>query len=233
MAFKSKSSKLQANSSINKLLTSVLPTAQPISLSSRSSSKQNNGSSSANVAIQSLNETFYGLEQASLNPEQLAKLKKKNKLQKKHAIRKNLDTKSRIEKAAKMDIIRKQIHKVNQNKNSKDANNSIGQKLDYQLTAEEKKLINSTIDNNVKLVKSWDKPEDKASELRRLEEEIIALKNEKIEARDARLGKKRVREVKMGASKSNSNGRGRSFAYPGLTPGLAPVGLDDDDEDSE
>ncbi|GMM35369.1 Rrt14 protein [Saccharomycopsis crataegensis] len=228
MSFKSKSSKHQASSSINKLLGSVLPTTKPIT-----SSKGSKKSDARNTAIQSLNDTFFGMEESTVSVKDISKLKKKQKTTKRQTMKKNSAVAEKLEKTAKMKIIQKQIDTVNEEQ--KKQGKKVYGKTEYNLNQEEKKLINSLIDGNVKTVQSWkdagDSDDDTEEQIKKLQGDILALKNAKQRNKGAKNAKKRNNEFSM---EQKINGKiKRAHAYPGLTPGLAPVGLDDSDEESD
>lgn len=208
MSFKSTSLESQANSSINDLINNLLPNVTNI---------DENGGKKKQSNIENLTNTYKDLDSNRLTAAELKRLKKKQRNKTNKELNKNARSNIKINEKAKIKIIQNRIKNVNSQAGPKD----------YNLTSEEKKLINNLIDNNVESLKLSDRPKE---ELGQLELEILAMTDKQKTKFDSTKNK-RLAEVSM---QKRINGQmKRVHAYPGLTPGLAPVDLDDSDDESD
>lgn len=190
----SKSSRVRATKSVDRLVAGILSGSTVTTTSSK-------GKTSAEI----LSSTFNDLNKV------LSGSLKKAKRAQKQAIKKKAAENKALEKKVKLQIIQQHIDRIDKE----------GKSGDYQLTEEEKTMINSLIDKNVKNVQSW-KDSEILEEIKQLQEEILKLKE------GSSRKKESDREIQMGGKKKK-----KDHAYPGLTPGLAPVDLEDSDSDEE
>lgn len=66
-----------------------------------------------------------------------------------------------------------------------------------------------------------------------IQDEIAALQQEIIAMRDEKYDRSRDRKLDNKLLAFNDKVKSGTLSYPGLTPGLAPVGLDDDSDESD
>lgn len=140
-----------------------------------------------------------------MSAEDLARIQKRAKLKRNRHIRQKQEMAKKVNKIAKHHVI----------KSHKEANT---------LTAEEQKYLNKVVKRNAGALSRLSEIEDYELklELANLQEDILAV-NKKQRRSKQRLNKDFNDKIKRG-----------KISYPGLTPGLAPVGMDDeDDSDSE
>ncbi|CCF60159.1 hypothetical protein KAFR_0J00910 [Kazachstania africana CBS 2517] len=102
-------------------------------------------------------------------------------------------------------------------------------KLNGTLTKKEKKYLNALIEQNTSIAKSWELDQDNKDDL--LEVQNFILKNSSSHKNRVRSNKRRskLKEFKTELKDSSVISDHR---YAGLTPGLAPVGLSDEEESS-
>lgn len=135
------------------------------------------------------------------------KAQRVEKIKKNKAINKKLEQEKKFKKLVKFNVIK--AHKEGK-----------------ALSPEEQKYLRKLIKKNANAVSRVSEVDDPfvKDEIESLREEILALTNEKYErSRDRKLDAKLLSfndKIKKGV-----------LAYPGLTPGLAPVGFDDSDEE--
>lgn len=130
--------------------------------------------------------------------------KQQKKLQKKRISSKKTAWEA-LEQKAKLEILRK--HQSEDN-----------------LTEHEKEYLSKVMNKNIRSVKSWD-TEDK-EELSQLQKTIL---DESSSSRHSRRAKSRKQRKK--AFKEEIPAIVTDHRYPGLTPGLAPVGYSDEEEE--
>lgn len=147
------------------------------------------------------------ISQKRLSKDEVKKANKVEKAKKNKQLNKKLEKEKLFNKNVKYNVIK--AHKDSQN-----------------ISEEELKYLKRLIKKNsfaVRRAGGVDDPiiKDEVDELRN---EILALTNEKYDRSKARQQKAKLasftEKVKSG-----------TLSYPGLTPGLAPVGLDDDSDD--
>lgn len=145
----------------------------------------------------------------NLSKEAIRKANKLEKLKKNKAINKALARDHAFAKQARHNVIKN--HKENRS-----------------LTEEEQKYLNKLIKKNSALVRRTADVDDPAikDEIQQLRAEILALTNEKYVDSKARTQAAKLLAFKEKIAKGK-------MSYPGLTPGLAPVGLDDEDSDED
>ncbi|ODV97399.1 hypothetical protein PACTADRAFT_32866 [Pachysolen tannophilus NRRL Y-2460] len=130
----------------------------------------------------------------------------RRKSQKKEKLVKRKKVKSISEETLKLNRVAK-INKLKSEKNYKD-----------------KELV-EVLDKKVEILKSWELSNE--NELKALEAEILSIKQKEQNKR------KKTRARRQEKSEFNEKVKKGIISYPGLTPGLAPVGLADEDEDEE
>ncbi|ODQ78993.1 hypothetical protein BABINDRAFT_162072 [Babjeviella inositovora NRRL Y-12698] len=198
-SFKSDTSKLQAQSTVNKLLSTFVPGAERISTDQSQLSLAKKRLSSAQLV-------HNNATHKRMTEEEFRKQLKKQKVMKRKQLKVSKETSAKVNKMARYQIIKKHY--------------------DDNVTDEaETKYMEKLIRRNVNSVKSWDNERDS---------EIMDLQNDLLKDKFvAKAGKKK----RTKASKKNdftTKVKKGVLAYPGLTPGLAPVGLsDDEDSDDE
>lgn len=133
-------------------------------------------------------------------------LKKRQKKQKIRAIKASRASRQEIEQAAKLKVLEE--HRKNGN-----------------LTAKERKYLNKLAERNAKNVEAWELEEEDRQELRELQQRIIG------QISPERSGQARRKKIKTFKEEMKPVAADRR--YPGLTPGLAPVGLSDEEESSD
>ncbi|KAM3160772.1 Regulator of rDNA transcription 14 [Lachancea thermotolerans] len=111
----------------------------------------------------------------------------------------------KVDQQAKLDILRKH-------------------REEDSLTAKERKFLNKVINKNVRDLKSWDVD---AEELHELQESVLRNTSQ---SSSLQKRKRKQRRDDFDESKKPVSGDHR---YPGLTPGLAPVGLSDEEDSDE
>ncbi|OWB83289.1 hypothetical protein B5S33_g1918 [[Candida] boidinii] len=89
----------------------------------------------------------------------------------------------------------------------------------------EDKQIKEIVSQNVKSVKSWEL--SNKSEIKKLQNQILSLKNKEITKR------RKVKAKKIKQQEFNEKVKKNLISVPGLTPGLAPVGASDDEDSSD
>lgn len=145
---------------------------------------------------------------------------------------KNVLLREAIRKASKVEKIKrnKQINKKGQDekkfKKLVTYNVIKNHKLSDNISEEESKFLKKLIKKNSSLVRRHGDLDDPMikDEIEQIRSEIIALSNEKFDRSKARQQSAKLQAF---TEKVNSG----KVAYPGLTPGLAPVGLDDESDD--
>lgn len=142
-----------------------------------------------------------------LTKDEIRKANKAEKMKRNKVIKKRLEQDKKFQKLVKYNVI----------KAHKDADN---------LTEEEQKYLKKLIKKNSSAVRRAGDVDDPVvkDEIEQLRAEIVALLNEKY-ARS----KERKQEEKLEAFKQKVISG--TVSYPGLTPGLAPVGFDESDDE--
>lgn len=205
----SKSSEWQVTNAVNGLLSSILPGATKITSNNKnrnSNAKSSNGSK-AQLIDQNLKKNI------ELKEKNTYRIKKKSKELKKRKIKANKVSNEKLEQVAKLQILQKH-------------------KEEGTLTNKEKKYFNNLISRNVQKAKSWEFEEDEQDELDEIQQYILGnMDNSKdLKRTKRRRTKKKEFKEEANASDKQSNPDQR---YPGLTPGLAPVGLSDEEDSSD
>lgn len=184
------------SSTVNKLLESVLP----------GHSTQVSKKTTINSKSQIINESS---SKKNLKPEEIRRLKKKERLNQRKLIKKSSQKKEELEESAKYELLLK---------HSKEGTLSNDEKIEL------KKLIKKNIIN----LQSWKTEIDE--DLEEMENEITDLKKNDQYIRKRRRIPKRIasKEFYEDIEQAQKNQQKR---YPGLTPGLAPVDMNDSDSE--
>lgn len=142
-----------------------------------------------------------------LLPEQIKKLNKMQKSKQNKQVSKKVLKDKKFNKMMKYKLI----------KSHKDRND---------LTEEEQKFLRKLIKKNSSAVRRAGDVDDMLikEEIDELRSEILALENEKNDRSNAKINENRLQAFKEKISSG-------TLSYPGLTPGLAPVGLDDESDE--
>lgn len=138
------------------------------------------------------------------------KLKRKQNRIRRREMRNQKRSQERLEQLAQLEVLEKHRKEGN-------------------LTKNESKHLNALVRTNEQRVKSWEMGEDGKEDLLELQEYIL---NKTTGANKASKSQKRKSKYKNFAEndKFTSSSARR---YPGLTPGLAPVGMSDEEDSSE
>lgn len=206
MSSSSKHAELQANIAVNSLLSTLLPGAKKISSGidgRRSKSSTKVRGSKAQLIDRNLKKIV------ELQERDVESLKKRQRKMKKRAVRANKVENDKIQQLAKLSVLER--HK------------KVG-----TLTVKEQKYLNKLVNRNVRTARSLDLEEEDKEALRELQQKIIS-QNSGVES--AKRSKKRRKTVKK--FKEDIHPTVRDRRYPGLTPGLAPVGLSDEEDSSD
>ncbi|SMN18635.1 similar to Saccharomyces cerevisiae YIL127C RRT14 Putative protein of unknown function [Maudiozyma saulgeensis] len=198
---------LHATSAVNGILSKILPgmkEIQPNKNNNLINKQKKNKGSKAQLIDHNLKKMI------SLQKRDIYKIKKKEKLQKKNALKERQIDYNKLEKNAKLKVLQKH-------------------KLDGKLTEKEAEYLDKLTKKSIKNAKSWDLDDEEREESLELQEYI--LKNKSTNKNHARSNKRRqkIKQFKEDIQDSNTVSDHR---YAGLTPGLAPVGLSDEEESS-
>lgn len=142
-----------------------------------------------------------------LSKEELKKIHKQNKFKQHKKIKKALEDEKRFNKLAKYHLIKH--HKT-------------GGELSEEEAKYLKKLVKKNV-NSLNRVSEIDDMEIK-SELDQVRQDILKINKEKHDKKAKRIQNKKTKDFNSKVAKG-------MISYPGLTPGLAPVGLDDSDDE--
>lgn len=204
---KSKSSQLQANNAINGILANLLPGTPKISSINRKSKSKNNKVSKTQLIDSNLKKRI------ELQERDVLKIKRKEKKIKDQKKRENKLSKNRIQQQVKKELLNK--HKKNGN-----------------LTNSEKKQLNEIVRKNESSLRSWEMDDeddkDKFDELQK-----FVLDNVTNHKSSNRSKKRRSKKKAFKEEAGNKDVEDIDYRYRGLTPGLAPVGLSDEEDSSE
>lgn len=132
----------------------------------------------------------------------------------------------KVEKAKKNKLINQKLEKEKKFKKLVKFNVIKAHKEEKNLTPEEQKYLKKLIKKNANAVVRASEVDDPfvKDEIDALRSEILALTNEKYD-------KSRDRKLDAKLQSFNDKIKKGVLAYPGLTPGLAPVGYDDESDE--
>lgn len=145
-----------------------------------------------------------------LTKKEISKINKADRAKRNKQIKKKLENDKNFQKMVKYNVI----------KNHK--NGSSG------LLLEEQKYLKKLIKKNSMAVRRNAEAEDTD-----VQEEIDSLRDEILQMINEKHDKARDRKQDAKLQSFNEKIKSGTLSYPGLTPGLAPVGLDDDSDESE
>lgn len=194
---------IQTANAVNKLLTKMLPGAQQMSLGSRKNN--NKKDSKAQLIDKNLKQRIVLQERDSL------RIKKKQRRQQKNALKGRKLAMQKLDQAAKLRILQKH-------------------KEENKLTEREQEYLDILLKKRVKDAQSWSMNEENNHELLEVQEFILNESSKNRNSIRTSNRRKKVKEFKEKISESKS--AVADHRYPGLTPGLAPVGLSDEEESS-
>ena len=194
---------LQANNAVNSLLAKILPGSPKIKTGHKSKVNNSKGSK-AQLIDKNLK------QRVLLKQRDTLKIKKKQKQITKDRIKNRRAALEQLERDAKLHILESHRQKG-------------------ILTTREKQYLDKLIKHNVTKVKSLDVDEEQKHELHELQDFILSNDNrKKLRSKKRRSKVKQFKEeIKPSSKRTVVDHR-----YPGLTPGLAPVGLSDEEESS-
>lgn len=205
MSTYSNASELHATSAVNSILSKILPGNKEIKLSKKDNNTKKSKGSGAQLIDHNLK------KMVALQKKDIHKIKKKEKINKKNLLKKNLSENKKLEKNAKLQVLQK--HKNN-----------------GTLTDIEKKYLDKLTQKSIRNAKSWDLDEDEKKESLELQEYI--LKNDSNNKNRVRKNKRRQKIKQFKEEIKENDNIVSDHRYAGLTPGLAPVGLSDEEESS-
>ncbi|CAL9727847.1 regulator of rDNA transcription protein 14 [Monosporozyma unispora] len=194
---------LQANKSVNSLLAKVLPGSQNIKTGSKSKNHTKKGSK-AQLIDANLK------QRVQLQQRDTLRIKKKQKQAARDKIKHRKLALESLERNAKLQILESHRQKGT-------------------LTHREKEYVAKLVKSNVAKVKALDVTQEEKDELKDLQNFILANDN-----KNTLRSKKRRSKIKQFREDITSSGKKSvvDHRYAGLTPGLAPVGLSDEEESS-
>ncbi|KAH3901316.1 related to Regulator of rDNA transcription 14 [Saccharomycodes ludwigii] len=196
----SKSAKAQAKIAVSNVLDSFLPGFNANKINKQKKVHKKN-------SVQLISENLK--KRVELNEFDSQKLKKQRKLKEKKEIKKRKNDEKWLEKQAKSEILKQHKEKGT-------------------LTPKEQKVLNKKIIANRKRLEEWDLDEDIQEELNDVQQEILQATDIKlVESRKRKQNKKKTQFTTSTDGTQNTGTHGKR--YTGLTPGLAPVGLSDDE----
>ena len=190
------------SSTVSNLLDSVLP-----------GHSTSNGSTESRIvpelssASQIINASS---SKRNLNPEEVRRLKKKQKLVQRQEVQKETAKNQQLKEKARYDVL------MSHYKNN-------------TLNALEKQELKKLIKRNVASIQSW--RTDIEEDLDEIQKDILDLKHQgkHVKSKKKRQVNGKVSEKELYEKRKKS----QEHRFPGLTPGLAPVGMDDSDSDEE
>ncbi|UCS20710.1 uncharacterized protein HLK63_G08481 [Nakaseomyces glabratus] len=136
--------------------------------------------------------------------------KRKEKRARKSTLRKRREEEFEMEQKAKLQILNKHREQGT-------------------LTQKEKAYLDELAKRNTKKLKSWDLEDDVKEDFLEIQAQIL---NDTKESSKRRSSKKKNKNKGFKQTLSSSS-KVQDHRYPGLTPGLAPVGLSDEEESSD
>ncbi|CCH61429.1 hypothetical protein TBLA_0E03750 [Henningerozyma blattae CBS 6284] len=203
----SNSSQLQANNALNGILSKVLPGSSKLTTtSSKKYNKKFKGSKA-----QLINNTLK--KRVELQKRDVIKIRKNERKLRKQQMKSKKLEKMNLEQMAKLEILKKH-------------------QMENSLTTAEQKYLNKLVRKNESNLKSWELDEEDKEELQELQDYIIGKvsKSSKLSRRKGKGNKRQVNDELIATIDADD---GSDRAYPGLTPGLAPVDLSDEEDSSE
>ncbi|QLQ78943.1 hypothetical protein HG537_0B02900 [Torulaspora globosa] len=195
---------LQATVAVNELLGALLPGAKKIVVSDAGESQVRGNHKGSKAKMIDRNLK----RMVELRERDEVSLKKRQKRLKIRAIKANRASREKTEQAAKLKVLEE--HRKCGN-----------------LSAKERKYLNKLAERNAKKVGAWELEEEDREELRELQQRIIS----QISIDRSKRGQTRRKKIKAFREEIKPGAADRR--YPGLTPGLAPVGLSDEEESSD
>lgn len=195
-----------ATDAVNDLLDGLLPGTTKLNEKSRTNKhKTNSAHSQAQLIDRNLKESV------SIQAQNRVKLAKKRKHDRKREIMRQKIHQNQWEVLAREHIMKKHQEKGT-------------------LDSAEKKLLQEKILHNTRTLKSRGIPEEMNDELVEAQNDVLHALHPPEKSLERRRRKKEFRETKNNPVSSNSNFDKR---FPGLTPGLAPVDMSDEEGSSE
>lgn len=135
------------------------------------------------------------------------RIKKKRRQLQKQQVKSQQQKNEELQQMAKLEVLKKH-------------------RADDTLTTKERKFLDKVIKKNVRSLKSWEVEDEE--ELLELQANILKQTGATASYNKTKTRKKKNKEFKEQTKQHNVDHR-----YSGLTPGLAPVGLSDEEESSE
>lgn len=196
-------SKYQATSVVNGLLSNLLPGVPKI--------RANNGKASVNNGSKAQLIDRNLKKRVQLQNRDVHTIKRKCKLAKKRRVKKHKYDKEQLEQLAKYQVLKKH-------------------QQEGTLTEHERKYLNKLIKRNSQNLRSWDLEEEVRDELDDIQQYIL---KQTVSTANADRSKRRRFKRKQFKEDIKGIDSVKDHRYPGLTPGLAPVGLSDEEDSSE
>lgn len=143
--------------------------------------------------------------QKKLKPEEVRRLQKKEKLVVRQQVKDKREQRERVESVARYELLQQHAK-------------------DGKLTLDEKKELKRLINKNIVSVQSWRTD---------AEDEMVDVQKQILELKKTDYANKKSKKKQSIISAQNMYKKKLEKKYPGLTPGLAPVGMSDSDTDDE
>lgn len=201
----SNTAELHATSSVNDILAKVLPGMKKVKPANETKTSKSKGSK-AQLIDHNLKKMI------ALQQRDVHKIKKKEKTSKKNALKNRQTQLLKLEKNAKLQVLQQHLKTGT-------------------LTEHETEYINKLTKRTVRNAKSWDMNDEEKEESLELQEYI--LQNQSQNKNRERSNKRRKRVKAFKEQKNTDDELVTDHRYPGLTPGLAPVGMSDEEESSD
>lgn len=198
-------SKLHANEAVRGLLNKLLPGAAQSAENEVQKTKQKQKGSKAQLIDRNLK------RRVQLQELDVDKLKKRQSRIRRRDLQRQRRSQEELKELAELEIFEKH-------------------RKEGKLTEKEVKRLNRLVSTNAEKAKSWELDEDEKEDFLELEKYILdktTNANRVTKSQKRRQKKKQFTERTRGVSSSMDR------RYPGLTPGLAPVGMSDEEESSE
>ncbi|CCK73043.1 Rrt14p KNAG_0M01900 [Huiozyma naganishii CBS 8797] len=199
-------SQLQAENAVAGLLSRVLPGCGKSNSGKKKQSEGSKKGSKAQLIDRHLKERI------SLQKRDALKIKRKEKKIQYNKVKHQKLEDKKLEQAAKLKVLEKH-------------------RADGTLTSREKLYLDKLLKKNIQAAKSWSLDDADREELSELQNFILSNSAESKNAIRSRKRRSRVKQFKENIRESTNNVA--DYKYPGLTPGLAPVGLSDEEESSD
>lgn len=194
----------KSQTSVGKILSSVLPAHRNLITTTGPKVSTKNSKIAIKKKATLSTSQIINAQQKKIDPETLRRLQKKQKIKKKKEVRQLRETKERLDSKARFEVLKKHHD-------------------EGTLSPKEKSEYKMLIMKNIANVESWKNEMD---------DEVVDVQKEILELRGLGVRRKEKRKSQAIKAKELYDKKGEK-RYPGLTPGLAPVGMGDSDDEDE